>query len=241
MTAEMFDSIDPSQIPPNQDDAGYVDGRWQTFSALRGPHNLSVAVFATDDADALDDEPGDATNAQAPGWVQRELGLGHWRPCVYTSVSNVQALLTALAAAGMSRSQVRIWTAHYTYVRHRCTPACCAGLPADFLADATQWTDRSGGRNLDESTIADDFFPSDISQEDLVLIVNTPSEGIWLLSGSLYAHIMAPATVTNFEQAGVKSVVVDEATHQNLVAASEKSAAASPSGSGQISGTLTIS
>ena len=82
MTAEMFDSIDPSQIPAGRDDAGYVDGRWRTFSVLHGPHNLSVAVFSSDDADALDDEPGDATNAQAPGWVRRELGLGHWRPCL---------------------------------------------------------------------------------------------------------------------------------------------------------------
>lgn len=154
----MFDSIDPSRIPPGQDDAGYVDGRWRTFTALHGPHNLSVAVFASDDADALDDEPGDATNAQAGGWVKRELGLGHWKPCVYTSVSNLPALLAALASAGISRGQVRIWTAHYTYRSHRCTRACNSGLAADFVADATQWTDRSGGRNLDESTIADNFF-----------------------------------------------------------------------------------
>lgn len=156
--SEMFDSIDPSQIPAGQDAAGYVDGRWKTFSALHGPHNLSIAVFPADDADAADDEPGDMTNAQAAQWVLRELGLGHWRPCIYTSVSNVAALLAALAAVGIARGQVRIWTAHYTYVSHRCTHACWGALAADFLADATQWTDRSGGRNLDESTIADDFF-----------------------------------------------------------------------------------
>lgn len=158
MTSEMFDSIDASQIPPGQDDAGYVDGRWRTFTALHGPHNLSVAVFPADDADAGDDEPGDMTNQQAAAWAKRELGLGHWRPCIYTSVSNVPALLAALAAVGIARDQVRIWTAHYTYKSHRCSHACNAALPADFLADGTQWTDRSGGRNLDESTIADDFF-----------------------------------------------------------------------------------
>lgn len=155
---EMFDSIDASQIPAGQDDAGYVDGRWPNFTTLHGPNNLSIAVFASDNADALDDEPGDATNAQAGPWVKRELSLGHWRPCVYTSVSNVPALLAALAGAGITRTQVRIWTAHYTYQTHRCTHACNAGLPTDFVADATQWTDRSGGRNLDESTVADDFF-----------------------------------------------------------------------------------
>ena len=156
MTSEMFDSIDPSQIPPDVDDAGYVDGRWQTFQLLHGPHNLSIAVFASDDADALDIEPGDATNAQAPGWVKRELSLGHWRPCCYTSVSNGASLLAVLAGAGISRSQIRLWTAHYTYRPHLCDQSC--GLPAGVTADATQWTDHSGGKNLDESTVADNFF-----------------------------------------------------------------------------------
>ena len=153
---EMYDSTDPAQIPPGQDAAGYVDGKWPTFTALHGPSNLSIAVFATDDADTLDIEPGDATNAQAGKWVLHELGLGHWRPCVYTSVSNAGTLIATLKAVGLGRGQYRLWTAHYNYRPHLCTSAC--GLPAGVTADATQWTDRSGGRNLDESTLADGFF-----------------------------------------------------------------------------------
>lgn len=156
--SEMYDSIDPSQIPAGQDAAGYVDGHWPTFTALHGPNNLSIAVFAWDNADALDDEPGDATNADVAGWVKRQLGLGHWRPCIYTSISNTAAMLAALAAAGISRDQVRVWTAHYTRTMHRCRNLCYPGLPLGFVADATQWTDNSGGRNLDESTVAADFF-----------------------------------------------------------------------------------
>lgn len=180
MTSEMFDSIDASLIPPGQDDAGYVDGRWQTFQLLHGPHNLSIAVFATDDADALDVESGDATDAQAPAWVQRELSLGHWRPCVYTSVANAPALLAALAAAGIGRSQIRLWTAHYTYVAHICDQSC--GLPPGMVADGTQWTDASGGQNLDESTIAADFFasPPPPPEEDYMKLVTAtnPATGV---------------------------------------------------------------
>lgn len=158
MTTEMYDSIDPSQIPAGQDDAGYVDGRWRTYSQLHGPHNLSVAVFAADDADTIDDEAGDATNEELPGWVHRELGLGHWRPVTYFAVSNSPGAAAALQAGGIARAQIRCWTAHYNYRPHLCDQSC--GLDPWFgTADATQWTDASGGRNLDESTIADDFFP----------------------------------------------------------------------------------
>lgn len=201
MTAEMFDSIDPRQIPAGQDAAGYVDGRWPTFTALHGPSNLSIAVFAADDADTLDVEAGDATNSQAPGWVKRELGLGHWRPCVYTSASNVRALLAALAAAGISRSQIRLWTAHYTYRPHLCGPAC--GLPAGVTADATQWTDRSGGRNLDESTIADDFFSvptpevamAQLARPIIAIVMRPQNDGYWLIGqdGGVFAFGAAPA------------------------------------------------
>ena len=76
-------------------------------------------------------------------------------------------------------------------------------------------------------------------ENDDMLIVNTPSEGIWLLSGGLYAHIMDPATVTSMSQAGVKTVSVDDATHQNLVTASARtgSSATSLNLSGTFTGT----
>lgn len=157
MTVEMFDSIDPSQIPAGQDAAGYVDGRWRTYSQLHGPHNLSIAVFASDDADVIDDEAGDATNSQLPGWVRRELGLGHSRPVTYFAVSNSPGAAAALRSGGIARPEIRCWTAHYNYRPHLCGAGC--GLDPWFgTADATQWTDRSGGRNLDESTVADSFF-----------------------------------------------------------------------------------
>jgi hypothetical protein len=88
--------------------------------------------------------------------VHRQLARGVKRPVLYTSVSNVAALLAALRTAGIARSAVRIWTAHYTYRQHICTPACGFGMPTS--ADATQFDDHALGRNLDESLVAAGFF-----------------------------------------------------------------------------------
>lgn len=157
----MYDSVDVSQIPAAAlACGGYRDGRWPTFQALseRFPHArlLSIAVSASTDADCLDIEQGDATPAQAPGWVKRQHARGIPRPCLYANASTMPAVLAALKAEGIPRGMVRLWSAHYT-VAHICGPDTCAypGVPA---CDGTQWTDRALGRNLDQSALLDDFF-----------------------------------------------------------------------------------
>jgi hypothetical protein len=114
----MYDSTNVGTLPPGADAyAGYVQGAFLTFPALQrlfaasGAHLLSIAVFASGDADCLDIESGDATIAQAPGWVKRQLARGAHRPCLYTSVSNMDALVTTLGGAGISRAEVRLWSA----------------------------------------------------------------------------------------------------------------------------------
>lgn len=156
----MFDSIDVSQIPVNaRAVAGYVGGRWPTFYSLKTrfpkAERLSIAVFASEDADCLDVEPGDATIAQAPRWVKRQLAGGAKRPVVYTSVSQAKSLLDSLAKAGIPRSKVRLWTAHYTFKPHRCSAVCGFG---SFQADATQYSDHALGKNLDASLCDPSFF-----------------------------------------------------------------------------------
>src|SRR5690242_8753534 len=101
----MYDSVTVSAIPRNaQAVAGYVNGRWPTYSQLvrAFPHarRLSIAVSADRDADCLDVEQGDATPDQAPAWVQRQHKRGVRRPVVYTSVANARTLLLILAAHG---------------------------------------------------------------------------------------------------------------------------------------------
>ena len=167
MTLRMYDSIDVAHLPPGADAyAGYVNGAWQTFPALRRLfaqlHLLSIAVSTSADADCLDIENGDATNAAAPAWVKRQMRRGEPRPCLYTSAGNVAALIATVEGAGIARSQFRLWSAHYGEGKHICGPGAC-GFPA---ADGTQWTDTAPGRNgseIDESLLKDGFFGGSVS------------------------------------------------------------------------------
>jgi hypothetical protein len=153
----MFDSITLDAIPTDaRAVAGYTSGFWPTYPQVvaRWPKakHLSIAVTSSHDADCLDVEPGDASPADAPSWLKRQTGD---KPVVYTSVSLAQGLIMVLAKARIKRDAYRLWTAHYTDEPHRCTSAC--GFNFRDTADATQFTDRSAGKNLDESLCVADF------------------------------------------------------------------------------------
>jgi len=174
VTLTMYDAIHVSALPDGADAyAGYVQGKWPTFAELRrrflgsGAQLLSIAVFASGDADCLDIEAGDATNAQAPGWVQRQQARGAQRPCLYTSAGNMDALVTTLGGAGISRAEVRLWSAHYGQGKHICGPGSC-GLTS-HACDGTQWTDAALGRSLDESILLSDFFSLSAPASQLIV------------------------------------------------------------------------
>src|SRR5581483_2213120 len=143
----MFDSANPDTFPDNpQAVAGYVSEaayRPPDFEQVRTrfPHalHLSIATFANYDADCLDIEQSDATIAEAPAWVRRQQQRGIKRPCVYANLSTMPSVVSALNAAGIVRSEVRLWIAHYTDRAHLCSPACGSGFQG--YADATQWTE----------------------------------------------------------------------------------------------------
>lgn len=157
----MYDDVTISSLPaePGAAYAGYVDGRYANIENIKAhfPHakTLSIAVASHTDAECLDVESGDATNADASAWVKRQHARGLARPVLYTSISNAASLLFTLANAGIERQSVRLWTAHYTGRAHICDRTC--GYSA-VKADATQWTDHSHNRSLDESLCAHDFF-----------------------------------------------------------------------------------
>jgi GH25 family lysozyme M1 (1,4-beta-N-acetylmuramidase) len=157
----MYDSVSVSEIPASAKAvAGYVGGHWPTYNQLRlkfpKAHKLSIAIAANENADCLDVEPGDAVISQAAGWVKRQKAAGARKPVVYTSLSQAQLLINTLARAGLPRASYRLWTAHYTDKPHRCTPIC--GLGFKSKADATQYTDKALGRNLDASLCSPAFF-----------------------------------------------------------------------------------
>jgi hypothetical protein len=161
MTIQMYDTVTVETVPLNpQAVAGYVGGHWPTYIPLvhahPHAHHLSIAVTAGEDADCLDVEAGDARPDQAPAWVRRQQARGVQRPVLYASVSAMPAVIAELRAAGILREAVRLWTAHYNGRAHLCSPAC--GFGFQTTADATQWTDRALGRNLDEGVCDDAFF-----------------------------------------------------------------------------------
>ena len=161
MTIAMYDSVDLSQIPLDAPAvAAYVDGRFANYAEAktRFPKAsiLSIAVFAADNADCLDIETGDATPAQAAGWVARQIARGAVRPCLYGSASTMGQILAAMKAAGVARNTLRLWSAHYTGAAHVCGPHSCGEMTVD--ADGTQWTDIARGKDLDESLLLDNFF-----------------------------------------------------------------------------------
>jgi hypothetical protein len=157
----MYDDVSVNLIPVSAVAvAGYVDGHWPTYAQLvkKFPHakyKISIAVFAGDSAQALDVEPGDATIAQAVGWLKKE--SAHGKHDVYTPLSWAEALVNELTKAGfVYGTNYRLWTAHYTGVPHLCNPKC--GLGFTHIAHATQWTDKAGGKSLDESLCSAEFF-----------------------------------------------------------------------------------
>lgn len=158
----MYDSVTPEEIPPGaRAVAGYVGGRWPTFKALvvgwPKAWRLSIAVNASERAHCLDVENGDATPEQAPPWAKEALGRGVKRPVIYCSASVVDQVVGLLEAAGVHRSQVRVWSAHYGRGRHLCGPSTCGEVHSTDV-DATQYDDRALGRNLDVSVLRRSFF-----------------------------------------------------------------------------------
>ncbi|MGZ4530793.1 MAG: hypothetical protein ACXVXP_00405 [Mycobacteriaceae bacterium] len=147
-TREMFDSISVSTVPAYATAvAGYTAGFWPTYlplvQAFPQAEHISIAISARYHADCLDVEPGDAAPSQAAAWIRADIAAGFKKPCVYSSYwEYLHQVFPDIAANGIPRSAYWAWDANYTFVQH---------LDAGF--DATQWTDRALGRNLDESTV----------------------------------------------------------------------------------------
>lgn len=145
----MYDAVTVSNIPHNPEAvAGYVGGSFANYNELLHdfPHakHLSIAVSASEDAECLDIEKGDAVPAQAPEWVRRQHARGLKRPCLYAASSEMPSVLGAVLGNGIERNEIRIWTAHWTNVPH-----------VEPGSDATQY---AGGQVLDKSQCLPTFF-----------------------------------------------------------------------------------
>lgn len=166
MTFQMPDSITPSNIPPNlaaQAVLGYVDGKWPTASELPrmfpGAQVVSLTVLGGSAiATGCDQEIGDLSPSSAATWLHRRIKAGQSLPVLYSSRDSVQSVLNALSPLGVSRSEIRILSAHYGAGKHICAPATCGW---SLTADGTQWTDSYAGLHgskIDMSLLSDTFF-----------------------------------------------------------------------------------
>jgi hypothetical protein len=144
MTRVMYDSVSPDSIPDSATIvAGYVDGHYANMPLItdRFPGALHVPIAvrpSTDNGLVLDVETGDATPAEAPGWVtmRRNAGVD---PTVYCNSSTWGAVKQAFADAGVPQP-------HYWIAQYDNNPAIPAG------AIAKQY----GGNNAyDVSSVAD--------------------------------------------------------------------------------------
>jgi hypothetical protein len=166
----MFDTALNDQFPAGAAAyAGYVDGHVGNqpnyayiVSAFPRARHLSIALFASDNADALDVEPGAASPSDIPGWYARQVARGSRRPVIYASASTMNdQILPLLGQHGIARARIRLWSAHYGAGEHLCGPRSCGALSVD--ADGTQWTSSARGLVLDQSLLVDGFFATAVT------------------------------------------------------------------------------
>jgi hypothetical protein len=168
----MYDTILNDQFPPGGAAyAAYVDGNIGNqpnyayiVAAFPKAQHLSVALFASNNADTLDVEPGASSPTDVPAWYAAQRKRGIQRPCVYASASAMNdEILPILSQAGIARSTVRLWTAHYEVGEHICGPDSCRALSLN--ADGTQWTPNAVingvALDLDQSLLLENFFTTD--------------------------------------------------------------------------------
>lgn len=168
----MYDSIDVSQIPVNAKAvAGYVDGRFQTYTKLvsKFPNAKKVAITVIGQNDmfgaehpCIDVENGDASPVQGSAWIQEQINKGN-HPIIYASTSTMVKILELSKL--VPRHEFTVWTAHYGAGEHVCDAQCFTkfGGTSAMYADGTQWTDSALGRNLDQSKLNPDFFPGSVA------------------------------------------------------------------------------
>jgi len=144
MSRIMYDSVNIDNLPTNGDAyAGYVGGNWPTYGPLTkkfpGKPIVSIAVNATEDAQVLDVEQGDATAADVPAWLSRQRKNGRKRPTVYTSRSNMGAVIAALDAAKVAHPD--FWIADWTGAPHAVPGAVAVQYLSNDKFDETVITD----------------------------------------------------------------------------------------------------
>lgn len=155
----MYDSVNASSIkavnPNPQMVAGYADTivipQWKPSDWALFPNAVKVQIVKKASSNwghVLDVEPGDATPAQAPGWVKMRRAAGLATPCVYVQKSSWASVQNEFNI--QKTAQPLYWVAHYNDVEELPT---LNGIKA--IAKQHHGNDP---RNFDLSYVAD-FWP----------------------------------------------------------------------------------
>lgn len=150
----MYDAVTASNIPAGAAMvAGYIDRikllPWSAADWARFPNAVKVTIVkkaSTNDGHVLDVEPGDATPAEAPGWVRMRRAAGA-DPTVYCNTSTWPSVRAAFRSANTAEP-------HYWLARYDGKPAWDSGWAAAGVV-AKQYQNTPG---FDLSSVAD-FWP----------------------------------------------------------------------------------
>ena len=215
MNRTMYDGIVTGNLPAGAAlYAGYEDGAWPDAAALaqRFPSAIivRVTVSASDnEGQVLDVENGDATPAQAVGWIQRRRSAGI-DPSVYCNSSTWPAVRAAFAAAGVAEP-------HYWIAQYDGDPTIPDGAIAKQYASNTGYDTSSVAAywpGIDPTSN-----PTQNQETDMILHAITGNPEIWALSGGLYWHVDDPQSMASYEKAGVPMAVITGAEHAAILAA----------------------
>jgi hypothetical protein len=114
----MYDAVTAANIPADAGMvAGYIDKiklePWSAADWERFPRATKVTIVkkaGTNAGHVLDVEPGDATPAEAPGWVRMRRAAGA-DPTIYCNLSTWPSVRAAFSDAGVA--QPHYWIARY--------------------------------------------------------------------------------------------------------------------------------
>lgn len=245
----MYDAAVLDYAPTDCDLIGYyIDGRYTATRAqlarFAGKVLVPIAVYPSTNAGIVFDGPPDnSTWPRVVDWVvmRRRAGAD---PSVYTDADQWASGVNAFASRGVRPPHW--WIAQWNGVDGVMSGAVAHQYASisnryDVSAVLDYWpgvdaiTGAPGAPGAPGGTSTP---PPDLLGDDMILLNVQPSgtdqPGLWVLSGSLYAHVPTVLDEKALLGAGVKQVTITYAQHQGLVAASAAL-------SGHLAGTLSIS
>jgi hypothetical protein len=198
----MYDSTSPGDIPAGAVMvAGYVapsSFAWSAAGWARFARSIQVKITPSASRfgpgiHVLDIETGDATPAQAPGWVTASRGAGQEGTC-YMNMATWPAVIRAINAARIAHPPY--WVAKYDGV------ASLISTQVDgvtYTAIAKQYAGQAlTGAHFDKSVVAASWPGVDAEADDM-----TPdqSDKLDAIFGALYVTNSTPYGVTLFDSA----------------------------------------